>query len=89
MVGHLELNSLVLYIVSCNFAITTYNVHQDTTNPFDTVAHNKLWKALIESGMPLHLVWVVEQLYSRVIGVIHIQTVSSLKKMADKDAISC
>ena len=43
------------------------------TKASDTVAHNKLSKALVEFGVPQHIVWVVEQLYNRVTGIIHVK----------------
>ena len=63
----------------------------DYVKAFDTVAHNKLSKALVEFGVPQHLVWVVEQLCSRVTGVIrvngaHTDCDSGLKKLYHSDA---
>ena len=36
----------------------------DYANAFENVDYNMLWKTLIERGVPQHLVWSVETLYS-------------------------
>ena len=35
----------------------------DYTKAFDYVDHNKLWKILQEMGLPVHLIWLLRNLY--------------------------
>ena len=36
----------------------------DYTKAFDCVDHNKLWKILQEMGLPVHITWLLRNLYA-------------------------
>ena len=36
----------------------------DYTKAFDCVDHNKLWKILQEMGLPIHITWLLRNLYA-------------------------
>ena len=36
----------------------------DYANAFDYVDHNKLWKILQEMGLPIHITWLLRNLYA-------------------------
>ena len=43
---------------------TVYMCFIYCSKAFDCVNHNRLWKAMLELGIPLHLIQVIRSLYS-------------------------